>query len=820
MKLLEFPISKIYKNMVFNKKSGVWSYYKLNDENLSLNSESNFQKYLQQTIAFIEQNQYEYQLVIIPRRYDFDHFIKVTNEKVVKGELADIGKYYFNRGADILKEEISLYEYDCYVGIHLNKFMYEVADNVNDLLIQLFKRVKEDVTRILHRTTNVETDMKFFKKLEESFFNTASYYKKLIRLDESEIEKIIYYQFHRTDICKNIPNTIYNLTEGLVKNNKGYMTVQHKDYTDHIAFLPYNNIPFNLKNNKFLLNLIEGIDFPIEVQARFSFKSQTENIRKFRMLKKRFRNFNDEIRNSNVDEDSVIESADDVLTVTLDEIKNSKKEILYCDLMLVVFDKSLEGLERKIEDIKRMYKGTDFELVRPLVDQLTLFHQSLIGSYTKLNYFQHTMDTSSFAVSCFDIKNEIGNRYGMPLGKVVTGYELVDVTQARAINNNVVFFNPLLTKRALKGAAHTNGNILVTGPPGSGKSLLIKNVFTWCTFLGAKILYIDPKNEYKKFFENALKKYPLNENIEETRYFHELYKKINFVEISNQGEYKGAFDPLIFLQGDEAVETALIILETLGFVKDKRESVIIFESIQEVIKTEKKPNLTKVLEKITEKDQNLGAYIAKYNIGYGRMLFGDENSVTLDFDKQVNVLGLQGLQLPSSEQNIESMTQAQITGISIMVSLSKYVNTFSTKKDEEAMIIFDEAWALKKSKNGEALIDSMLRTGRSLETDIILITQAYDDVNAETIKELIGCKFAFRPKTDQAIKPLLEFFDLETNEDNINLMKNLVSGVCLFQDYKARNQVVAIDIFFEEWLEAFKTTKKEDKAIELEENAI
>nr|QHV08237.1 hypothetical protein C1N82_34155 [Bacillus cereus] len=116
------------------------------------------------------------------------------------------------------------------------------------------------------------------------------------------------------------------------------------------------------------------------------------------------------------------------------------------------------------------------------------------------------------------------------------------------------------------------------------------------------------------------------------------------------------------------------------------------------------------------------------------MLFGDEDSQTLNFDKQVNILGLQGLQLPQSEKKLEEMNQAEIIGVSIMVSLSKYVNIFSTKKDEEAMIIFDEAWVLKKSKNGEALIESMLRTGRSLETDIVIITQAFDDFNANTLK--------------------------------------------------------------------------------------
>lgn len=813
MKLLENPIANFHGNLIFNKRNGVYGCYKLNSKNLPLNSEHDFRKYLEETIAFLEQNQYAYHLMIVPRSYDFSRFTGVTNEQIVKGELADVGRYYFNRAADILKKEVKLYEYDCYVCIHLNKFMYEVADNASDILKQLFRRIKEDISKVFFQTTHIEGGVEYYEKLEQSFYNSSALYKEFTRLTEQEMERLLYYQFHRNEGSEDIPENMYNLTEGIVKNHKGYLTIEHKDYTDYVAFLPYQHLPFTLHHHPFILQLLEALDFPIEFQIHFHYKSQSENIRKVRQLKRRFRNFNREIYSSNADEDSVIENADETLTVLLDEVKHNKKEILYGDLTLVVFDKTLEGLERKIEVIQNLYKGTDFEVVRPLVDQLILFNQSLPGSYTKFDYFQHTMDTSSLAVSSFDVRNEIGNRYGMYLGKVVTGYKLVDVTQARAIHNNIVLFNPLLTKRALKGAVHTNGNMLITGPPGSGKSLLVKNIFTWCTFFGAKILYVDPKNEYKRFFEKALSKYPNN------RHFRELYKRINFVELSNQGDYQGAFDPLIFLKGDEALEAAIVILETLGHVKDKRESVIIFESIKEVMK-EAKPTLTKVVQRISEKDSALAKYIEKYNIGHGRMLFGNENSQTLDFAKQVNVLGLQGLKLPLTEKSLEQMDQAEITGIAIMVSLSKYVNIFSTSPDEEAMIIFDEAWTLKKSKNGEALIDSMLRTGRSLETDIILITQAFDDFNVEALKELIGCKFAFRPKTDQAIKPILEFFDLEINEANENLIKNMVSGVCLFQDYKERNQVIAVDILFEEWLEAFKTTNKEHSAIELEESII
>ncbi|MCP3029660.1 ATP-binding protein [Halobacillus sp. A5] len=807
--ILEFPIAHRHKNMAFNKRKQVWAFYKLNEEYIRLNSEVDFQSYVERTAEFLAHDEHDYHIMILPKRFDFDQFTEVINDKIVKGEFADIGKAYFNRASETLKNEVFLHEYDVYVSIHLNKVDEVSTSDVMDLGKKFVKRVRDDLAKLMTFQTHVEDDFSYYESLERSFSNRTAYNKSFEKLTEDELDRLIYFMFHRTSDMFQIPENDYNLTEGIIKNEKGYMTVTHQDYTEYLSFMPFHEMPVSLEGYRFIQDIIENIDFPVEFQISYTFKDNSTNVRQVRKLKKRFANFDHEIQSTETaDEDTVVEMASQRLDHLLDDVKADTRKLLFMNFTMVLADRSKEGLEAKQEALRNLFKNTGFQLVTPLVDQLTLFTHSLPASYVEYNYFEQVVDETYLAQSAMDLSNKIGNRFGMVLGKVVTGKKLSSVEQAREINNNIVVFNPLLTKKAISGATHTNGNILITGPPGSGKSMLVKNFFTWSTFLGSKVLYIDPKNEFQNYYKEALEKFG---DIPE---FRELYERINFIHLSEQSEFHGALDPLVFLKGDQSIQTATMILDTLAEVSGSRdESVTIYDSVLEEVNQSERPTLTGVLERILEKDHILGKFIQKYKYGLGRMLFGTDESYGLDFEKQINVLGLQGLRLPTSN----NMNEEERIGLCLMMSISKYVHIFSTRKDEDAMIIFDEAWTLKRSQNGQDLIDEMLRTGRSLRTDIVLVTQAYDDFNVDTTKEQIGIKFAFRPKSDEAIKPILNFFDMEENAANIEVVHNLKSGMCLFQDHRGRNQAIAIDILFDEWFEAFKTTQKESDAVQLEE---
>ncbi|NSV96142.1 ATP-binding protein, partial [Enterococcus faecalis] len=337
----------------------------------------------------------------------------------------------------------------------------------------------------------------------------------------------------------------------------------------------------------------------------------------------------------------------------------------------------------------------------------------------------------------------------------------------------------------------------------------------WLTFLGQKILYIDPKNETVLFFKRALDKFG---HIPE---FKALYQRINFVSLSSEERYRGMLDPLLFLPREEAIQTARNVLENFGEVttdshtaSDKK--TLILDSVNAVMKGKGKKHLTKVIEVIREKDPKLANLISGHNVGLGKILLGNDYSEPIRFENQINVLGTQGLKIPTqAEIDSGRLNNEQIAGMSIMEVIMKMTTIFSTDKTEDAAIIFDEAKGFEDTAQGRFLIEGSLRQGRANLTDIYLVTQAFMDYDKEDKKELLSYKFAFRPNQKEAQKKVLEFFGMDTNPANIQLINGLKSGTCLFQDHLGRSQPIAIDVLFDSWLMAVSSTNKEDEATQM-----
>lgn len=820
-KIATFPIHDYYKNFIFTEDNEVWVGYRLERQTFPLNDLEFFESYIEDGEGLLEHDEYEYHFMNIPNNFDVKEHIKETTENIVQGDFKDIGTTYFNRSGDILVDEVQMNKYQTYFFIKLTT----VEQIVNPIEFwDLFKeQLKKTIKNMTGQDSGTEILLSNYIFEEKQLFSDLLNYKSVNRIDENEIERIIYYQFHRSNT--KIPQRSINsleMSEGKIVPETGYLTIEQLEKTHYLSFITLIDIPPSTFGSAFIQDVQDSVAFPIETQIRIRFNHEEADRRKLRTKRKRI--FEQDKDSNNVDaiidDDEVVLFGEERLSDLNKSLKSKSKRLCRSTIFFVVSADSKEELEDRIKQLEFILNGTKYTIYRPLVDQLTLFNQSLIGSKYSYKCFEQVTTTGYIADFGLDLNKNVGNVYGMPIGRVITSKKFKDVRQAISFSSNIVWFFPSLAKKAIEGATHTNGNTVITGPPGMGKSVLVKNIFLWSSFLGQKVLYVDPKNETEKFFKLALEQFG---HIPE---FVELYNRINFITLSEKEENRGILDPLIFLPREQAIQTARSVLGSLAEIQKNSQTetskkAVIIEAIDQIMNSDKPKNLLRVIDLISKKDSELGKILSSFNVGLGKVLLGNDESKAISFKNQVNVLGIQGLKTPTKKQKeTGKLNEEQISSSVTMEVINKLTYVFSIDKEEDAVIIYDEAKGLEDTSEGEQVMDENLRQGRANNTDVYIVTQAFMDVDKEDKKELISYKFAFKPKQEQAQEKILSFFDMEANDRNKRLVKSLKSGTCLFQDHMGRNQPIAVDVMFDEWMLAISSTKKDDplikKALEME----
>ncbi|EPH75333.1 hypothetical protein D929_00816 [Enterococcus faecalis 02-MB-P-10] len=811
---LAFPIEAMTKNFLFTDKQEVWVGYKLAHQIFPLNDLDFFQTYIEDGKGLFEHDNYDYHFMNIPEHFELEEHIEETIGKLVKGKFADLGETYFRQAGKILEDEVQISRFNTYLFVRLSTPL-QVADP-----IEYMELIKESGTQFLYRLTGQRVErnklLSTYRKMEKQLYQDLANHKRIERLDPKTMGRLFYYFFHRAN--QRMPQrslTVEEMTEGIIADETGYVTVEQLGKTHYLSFLVLNELPTSMFGSSFIQNLQDSLSFPLETHFKVRMEHEKKDARKVHKMQKRlFEQSNEqESVDGILDDDEVVLFGEERLR----DLKNSMKAKLrwLCRLTVtaVVSADSKEQLEERVKELLFVVEPTPFGFYRPVADQLTLFNQCLVGSDNHFRSYEQVVTTGFVADLGFDLEKRVGNKYGMPLGRIITTRKIKSVQQALDFSSKIVWFFPSLTKRDMKGAEHTNGNTLITGPPGQGKSVLVKYIFLWSTFLGQKVLYVDPKNEMKRFFKRALEQYG---HIPE---FTELYRRINFISLSKDEKCRGMLDPLLFLPYAEAIETARAVLEYFGDVNRNSQTAntkktLILNSVKRVMKGPGKKHLSKVIEVIRETDNELAELISGYNVGLGKILLGNDYSTPVRFDDQITVLGTQGLIIPTQKEiDANRMNSEQVAGMAIMEVIMKFTYIFSTDKSEDAAIIFDESKGFEDTAQGSFLIEETQRKGRANLTDVYVVTQAFMDYDQEARKELISYKFAFRPRQKEAQKKILDFFGMDVNNANIEMINELKGGTCLFQDHLGRNQPIAIDVLFDSWLMAISSTNKEDQAV-------
>lgn len=806
---LEYPVLERQENVLCNRDHEKWAYFSINTQVLKLNDVNAENKFVERLSDFVEQINLDTHYVMLPKGLDIAQKNEIF-KKEFDGAFKDIGFSYIDRATEILEYELQdAVEYLFFIGVKLPKLNRGAAGILKDTkkAFSIFNSTLSKVVALQEKQMTEEEEYHYEKAEEEVY----ALLKSKISCRRATKEEMDYLEAQAFVRGQSAPVTKGSLESIINVRRAGYVKLTQLEEESWCAFLPAVEVPIDMTYSRWLF-IIQQLPFSVETHIRADYKSLDDDRTEAIRAKRKFKDQDNQLAEINEDEDSLVNDGRVILAELENKIKNEKKHLIRTNIVFVVSDKTKEGLDSKIRSLTQVCKDMDIKVIQPIADQLHLFHQCLIGSRVLIRDWEQQFSSEALAESLFGLSQKVGNTIGFYIGK--------NISDGSSVKTSLkpVFFHPQLGNQRIAGAKTRSLHFMVTGPTGMGKSYLTKNILLFSTFLGAQILGIDPKNEYERDFRQALKYFPKEEYPE----FHEMIDKINFISLSHDEKDRGKLDPLRFLEGVEAEDTAINLLESLAKVQDTERQIsnAITEAVQKVVRADA-PGLLKVVEVLksdkNEPTQEVGKQLESYSkSSLGMLLFSDGHSESISLEKQFNVIQIQNLDLPKAEMDARTYNRSHHLSVCTMIPLAKFTTKFLRNEIEGVLklALFEEAWALENTTQGTALIKEMLRTGRSLNCGCGIVTQSAKDYNDQDVKEQVGVRFAFRAEDEREQEDVLKFFDLPVNEENRALLSNLEEGECLFRDIYGRTAKIAVDVLYDEWIRAFNTVE-ETKAREV-----
>lgn len=457
---------------------------------------------------------------------------------------------------------------------------------------------------------------------------------------------------------------------------------------------------------------------------------------------------------------------------------------------------SEDELRTRIRNVIDRYKRSDIFVVWPTGDQMNLFMEGLPNDQVRVpSYFQrHQLSiiaggvpAGAGTVGDFVSRNSEGRELGW-LGPYLghttsTTREPVFLSVHSAIARN----NP--------------PGIVITGSPGGGKSFAAFTLTYQMALQGIWTIYIDPKGD-------AIPMGSLP-GLESSRV-------LNLREGN-----AGILDPFsignnIATQKDLAIETISLMLGGRDQIDNAQFSQL--ARVVQAVTAQPDPSLSKIVDKLlgstNEAAEALGQTLNIIReLPYAKLAFSSKREFTIRPDQGLTIITLTGLDLPPAELNRSAYTNGNRLAVAIMYLLTSFTRQLMINLDKahKKAIVIDEAWAVTSTAQGQKIVQEVARMGRSLNTGLVLVSQNAGDFGGEGVRNSVATKLAFRAKTNEEIAEILSFFELENNDDNRAVIRELNNGECLMQDAEGRIARVQVDAWNPLMTEAFETNPETRK---------
>lgn len=822
--MIDCPIEYFDGNLLFGNDGSCWACYEMAGFNYSmLNSELKL-RILDKLTLFLSNIKTETKILLIPissnidERYTQHKKALNHNDALYKQALknSDITLDYIKNRVVSGKEN----EYKTYIFLKLNftNFNMEPLQAFKQKLEFLFKSVFDSINNLMGTATREirETQLIEYQKNGEELRKEYSNNIVLLPVDSYTIQWLLRRNMFRGR-AKDIqiftesqspwkPQTetitlagnrylrprkreIVNLFQGSIHKEKRMLRVEQDNINTYQTFLSITRLPDTMvfPGNEWLYSImnipigaevcihLETIDHDTAIKRLTnqgnSVKSEVEN------MVSAHNDIKHELKESYLEK------------VELERTLKKNRGILFdCAITICLSDTDPERLNDNAAFLLKRYRDLNFGIERPLTEQVELFMHMIPGTGFTVSDFKMRLHPQTVAAGIFGVNNELGDTSGYFIGFDSNG-------------------KPVFLNLGLACLNDMSANAFFGGALGGGKSFNANLLLYLSIIFGGYGLIIDPKGERTHWPEELTS----------------LKGKISVVTISTDKKYSGTLDPFIIYKNDfsAAAQLAKTILFELNreLHPGSDHETVLNEALQKLAQVEK-PSMSKLALILQDFDKSDVLYEKAYSIGRNilsakntgltQLFVGTGDEESLSFENRLNILQVENLKLPPKGKEKESYSDEERISSIVMIIMSAFAKNFMHMyKGYFKTILVDEAWAMTGTQAGHELVEYAARMSRSLYTSLILNGHSVIDLNSEALKNTITYKFFFRTESKEEAVRILEFLKLEVNKHNIDMLLNLRSGQCLFQDKNKRTGFLQFDAVFQDIIDVFSTTPQD-----------
>ena len=816
-----FPIKYIDNNLVWNKDNEVFAYYELIPYNYSFLSPE--QKYLVHD---------SFRQLIAQSREGKIHALQIATEssirsiqeqskKLVTGKLREVAIQKIDDQTEALVSMIGDNQVDYRFFLGFKLMVTEDEVNLKNIKKSVFLTFREFLNEVRHTLMNdfvsmSNDEINRYAKMEKLLENKISRRFKIRRLEAKDFAYLMEHLYGRDGIAYEdyvypLPKRklkretlikYYDLirpTRCVVEESQRYLRLEHEDSESYVSYFTVNAIvgELDFPSSEIFYFQQQQFTFPVDTSMNVEIVGNKKALTTVRNKKKELKDLdNHAYQAGNETSSNVVEALDSVdeLETDLDQSKESMYKLSY---VIRVSAPDLDELKRRCDEVKDFYDDLNVKLVRPAGDMMGLHGEFLPASKRYINDYIQYVKSDFLAGLGFGATQMLGENTGIYIGySVDTGRN--------------VYLQPSLASQGVKGTVTNALASVFVGSLGGGKSFCNNLLVYYSVLFGGQAVILDPKSERGNWKETLP----------------EIAEEINIVNLTSDKENAGLLDPFVIMKDKE--DGATLAKEILTFLtgistRDGDKFPVLISAISKVSESEQR-GLLNVITELRKENTPIANHIANHidsftNYDFAHLLFSDGTvKNTISLDNQLNIIQVADLVLPDKDTTFDEYTTIELLSVAMLIVISTFALDFiHSDRSIFKIVDLDEAWAFLNVAQGETLSNKLVRAGRAMNAGVYFVTQSSGDVSKESLKNNIGLKFAFRSTDTNEIKQTLEFFGLDSeDENNQKRLRDLENGQCLMQDLYGRVGVVQIHPVFVELLHAFDTRPPIKSEVDLE----